>query len=192
MRSAISTSLVIISTYVICHGLTAYLVTPVQRIVLPEITIFASLMYLPHGVRVLAVWFWGWRAVLPLWLGNYVATIMFTPTSVQDLTAPVFIESMTVSAVSVLLAFELFRLLGRNYYAGQSPMLNWQRLLLIGLISSLINSFGQTLVHSGILPDVNDLPLAATYAVGDLAGLFVCTVVLMFIFRWIRVSQPNE
>ncbi|MFY0690513.1 MAG: hypothetical protein JXR14_01170 [Paracoccaceae bacterium] len=187
-----STSLVIISAYVICHGLTAHLVTPLQQRILPDISVLASVIYLPHGVRVLAVWFWGWRAVLPLWLGNYIATALFRPTEIQDLLAPVFLEGVAIGAVSTLLAFELFRLMGKNYYAGQHRKMNWQRLLLIGLIASVINSVGQTYIHVGLLPLVDELTLAATYAVGDLMGLVVCMIALMFIFRWIRMSQPDR
>ena len=57
------TYLLIVLAYVFCHGLTSLVVTPVQSILLPEITMFASLIYLPHGVRVLASWASGWKAI---------------------------------------------------------------------------------------------------------------------------------
>ena len=42
--------------YILAHGLTALVVTPMQARLLPDVTMFASLVYLPHGVRVLSAW----------------------------------------------------------------------------------------------------------------------------------------
>ena len=60
---------VVVLAYVFCHGVTSLLITPLQSHFLPEVTIFASFLYLPHGVRVLATWAYGWRAVPALLLG---------------------------------------------------------------------------------------------------------------------------
>lgn len=64
---------VVILAYVLAHGLTALLITPMQSRLMPELTIFASLAYLPHGVRVLSTWLLGKRAFLPLFLGAFLS-----------------------------------------------------------------------------------------------------------------------
>ena len=59
-------------------------------------------------------------------------------------------------------------------------------MIIIGTKSSIINSVGQTLVYSGLL-GLDKLPVSLViFAVGDLVGLIVCMVVLMFCFRWLR------
>ena len=40
--------LLVVLAYVLCHGLTAMVVTPIQSVFLPEMTVFASLIYLPR------------------------------------------------------------------------------------------------------------------------------------------------
>ena len=57
---------IVIVAYMLAHGLTAWLITPVQALLLPDVTAFASLVYLPHGVRVLATWLLGPIAFVPL------------------------------------------------------------------------------------------------------------------------------
>ncbi|WP_291727658.1 hypothetical protein [Leisingera sp. F5] len=187
---------VITAAYVICHGLTAWVVTPVQKLFLPEITVFASLIYLPHGVRVLSIWLFGWRAVLPLAAGAFLSELMFTSSNVQQLMEPVLLESIAVGAFSAYAAFEIAWLFGWNLYAGQARRIAWTGLLALGALASVINSLGQSVVFSGLIFPRDQLPVMAVYAAGDLIGLAVCMVTLMLIFRWIRLTgtgrKPQE
>jgi hypothetical protein len=186
---------VVTAIYVICHGLTAWVVTPIQNLFLPEITVFASLVYLPHGVRVLCVWLFGWRACLPLVAGAFLSELMFTDAGVRHLMQPVLWQSIAVGAVSALVAFELFRLAGRDPYAGRARHLAWTELLTIGALASVVNSLGQLLVFSGLIFPDNQLLVMAVYAAGDLIGLGVCMFALMLMFRWLRLatqSGPNR
>jgi hypothetical protein len=178
---------VIMLAYVLAHGLTAFLITPVQSSVLPEITVFASLVYLPHGVRVLATWLLGWRAILPLYAGSYAAYAVYTPEAERALLDAVVLESVGVGALSAISAFGLMRVLGYDAFARGSRKLTWKSLLLVGAIASVINSIGQSIVFAGtILPD-NAQAILAVYALGDLIGLIVCMVVLMMVFRTFRL-----
>ncbi|WP_050928040.1 MASE1 domain-containing protein [Aestuariivita boseongensis] len=181
----------IVAAYVLCHGLTTFLVYPLQSSVLPEATVFASLIYLPHGVRVLATWALGWKALPALVLGSVLASVMFTPSDDLNLLEPVLIESILVGAVSAFLAFELFRLAGFHFYSGGAQRLRWRGMILIGAVSSVINSVGQTLVFSGIMQFDLANEVLLIYAVGDLLGLVLCMVALMYIFRWMRGRRSS-
>ncbi len=178
---------VVALAYILAHGLTAHLVTPLQSRLLPDVTAFASLVYLPHGVRVLSTWLIGRIAFFPLCLGAFLSEALFTPAEVSVATDPVILVSIMVGAASALLAFEAMRVAGRRLYATEHRCLHWKWLLLVGALASVINSLGQSLVFSGeVLPD-HSVAVLAAYAVGDLFGLVVTTLVLMLVFRWIRV-----
>ncbi|MBL3701206.1 hypothetical protein GI582_00725 [Sulfitobacter sp. BDSS02] len=178
---------VIVVAYVLAHGLTAMLITPLQSRFIPEITVFASLVYLPHGVRVLSTWLAGRMAFLPLFFGAFLAELLFTPADVSRVTDPVILVSLVVGASSALLAFELLRLLGYNLYAGRKLRIHWKWLLLVGMLASVINSIGQSLLFAGLILPERVFAVVMTYAIGDLIGLIVTTFVLMFFFRWIRL-----
>ncbi|MDU8913755.1 hypothetical protein [Aestuariicoccus sp. MJ-SS9] len=179
--------LIVALVYVLCHGLTALVVTPVQSMVLPEETVFASLIYLPHGVRVLATWAFGWRAIPSLVVGSSIAAWLFTPTDELNLLEPALLESILVGAFSAFAAFELARLAGFDFYFGRARRLNWKGMIAIGAISSIINSVGQTFIYAGLIGLDQLVEVLLIYAVGDLVGLIVCMVALMFVFRWSRL-----
>ncbi|MCA0943117.1 hypothetical protein CLG85_025675 [Yangia mangrovi] len=182
---------VVILAYAFAHGLTALLITPLQSRLLPDVTAFASLVYLPHGVRVLSTWLLGKRAFVPLCLGAFLSEALFTPAEFRTSIEPLILLSIAVGAAAAPLAFEAMALAGRRVYAGQRADIHWKWLLLAGALASVINSVGQSLVFSGhILPD-HSLQVLATYAVGDIIGLVVTTLALMLIFRWIRLF-PNR
>ena len=178
---------IIIAAYVLCHGLTALVVTPVQSIVLPEITVFASLVYLPHGVRVLATWILGWKAVPALVAGVSISAWIWSPSEDLNFLEPALAGGILVGSASAFVAFEIARLVGINVYLGGSRKLKWKGLIAVGALSSVVNSLGQTLVYSGIIDLEKVIGVWAVYAIGDLVGLIACMVVLMFVFRWSRV-----
>jgi hypothetical protein len=79
------------------------------------------------------------------------------------------------------------RLAGFDFYFGRSRKLQWKGMIAVGALSSVINSFGQTLVYSGLIDLEKVIGVLAIYATGDLIGLIVCMVVLMLVFRWNRI-----
>jgi len=79
---------VTVVAYILAHGLTAMLITPLQARLLPDVTSFASLLYLPHGVRVLATWLLGRVAILPLCVGAFLSEWMFAGAGIGSVTRP--------------------------------------------------------------------------------------------------------
>ena len=57
---------VIFITFVLAFALVDFVVEPVQHYFLSSSVIAGSLLFIPHGIRVLAVWLCGVRAILPL------------------------------------------------------------------------------------------------------------------------------
>lgn len=177
--------------YTLAHGLTALLVTPLQSRLLPEVTAFASLVYLPHGVRVLSTWLFGRIAFFPLYLGAFLSEILFTPVEVSTATTPTILLSIGVGASSSLVALEIMKLFGRNLYAGQTFQIHWKWLLIVGILASVINSVGQSIIFSGHFLSARLPDVLAIYAIGDLVGLVLTTLALMLIFRWIRLTTKG-
>ncbi len=185
---------IVIAIYVLCHGTVALVITPIQSYYLPEVSIFASLVYLPHGVRVLATWLLGLRAVVPLFIGNLAASFLFRSDAEWQLLEPALMNSMLVSALGAYMVFEVFRLFGKNLYTSGTDVSvkdAWKWLLLVGVLSSVLNSLGQSIVFSGFIDPESVLTVSTIYAVGDLVGLSLSMIILMFIFRWLRLQQKR-
>ncbi|MFC6639885.1 hypothetical protein [Sulfitobacter sediminilitoris] len=183
--------MIIVLAYVLCHGLTDLIIAPIQRIFLPETTIFAALIYLPHGVRVLATWAYGWKAVPPLLAGTLLSVGLFSSDQEVSFLSPQLLEGVFLGSVSALLAFECARLAGHNLYAGQGRKLSWRGMIVVGALSSVINSIGQTFIYAGLigLEDLGEVLIV--YAIGDLFGVILGMVALMFVFRWVRLFSST-
>ncbi|WP_370281971.1 hypothetical protein [Pseudooceanicola sp.] len=174
---------IVFAAYMLCHGITALVLTPLQARLFPEVTVFASLAYLPHGVRVLSIWVWGWRAVPGLMLGAYFSELLFTPEAASNITEPVLFFSILVGALSALIGFEALRIAGVVDRAGRGRRVRWHRILLVGLVTSVLNSLGQSFVFSGQIAPVNWGPVMAVYAFGDLVGLCLVALALVLLRR---------
>lgn len=179
--------LIVALAYIFCHGVTSLLITPLQSYFLPNVTIFASFLYLPHGVRVLATWAYGWRAIPALLLGAGLSEVVFARARAFELLSPLFVKSLLVGACCALVAVEAMRLLGRrDMYLGRVRGLQWRGVLSVGFLSSTVNSIGQGFVFENII-QINDLPyILAVYTIGDVFGLVMCMFVLMLLFRQLR------
>lgn len=180
---------VIIVAYVASHAAVALLITPVQGRLMEDVTRFASLVYLPHGVRVLSTWLVGWRAVPPLIVGQLVASYLFDPDTVSDPMLASLLPSVLVGGLAALIAFEIVRRLGQVSYAQGPGRMDWRNLILVGAVASILNSAGQSVVYGGQIGPESALLVCAVYMVGDTIGLIVTMIMLMFAFRWARLSR---
>jgi hypothetical protein len=179
--------LIAILAYVVAFGLTTFVIAPVQGLFLPEITVFASLMYLPHGIRILATWALGWRAVPALVLANLAASALFVPDSTLQFLESAHAMGVFVGAVSAFAAFEISRALGVNLYFGGAQQINWKGILSVGILASIINSIGQSYVYGDLIALGDRLPVLMVYLLGDVIGLIACLIALMLVFRWQRL-----
>lgn len=150
---------------------------------------FASLLYLPHGVRVLAAWFLGWRSVPVLFVASVVGHLAIYQTRTPEL----IVTSSLSSALCASLAMQIVLLAAPSVTAAQNERGTWRVLLLIALLSSGFNTVGQVvaLVVSGRqinFASLFDLGHVFNFALGDVAGMVAVFAGLTLAFRWSRPS----
>jgi hypothetical protein len=155
-----------------------------QNYLFPNFPEFVSLIFLPHGVRVVFTWLYGWRSILPLFFAQSLYGLMlFDPSHVTKLH---ILSAAFVSSVSVYLACELLRKSGDQVYAYETDQLSWKKLMLIGLIGSVLNGIGNTIVFQSYIPSENHLLTIIGYMIGDTVGTFVALLIMMYSFRLMR------
>ncbi len=160
---------------------TKEVIKPFQEGYFPEIAAFAALFFLPHGVRVLAAWYFGWRSVIYLFLANCLSSVLLYGDEPWDMR--LFTIYMVVSSVAVI-TFELFRISGWNLYAqaGVHPSRCWKQLFLVGVVSSIVNSLALNLVYANeILPE-NSIGTMFSYMIGDSTGTLALLILLAFVW----------
>ncbi|MBF9025730.1 hypothetical protein HKCCD6035_09265 [Rhodobacterales bacterium HKCCD6035] len=146
-----------------------------QQSVVPGI-IYGSVLFFPHGVRVLAAYLFGWRSIL------YLLPISAVYAGLGG-DAGAILEGLVLalgSLVACVLAFEVlsrFDFIERNYL---SVSIDWKSLVLAGAFGAMMNAA----LHYTL--DVTDVRAAGAIFVGDVLGFAAVLVVSMLFFRLLR------
>lgn len=163
--------------YILAFFLTHYLFYPLQLKIIPEFESLANLMYLPHGVRVLAAWLLGWRSVVAIAPGAFVSQNLLFEQPIWDFD---FFGVFFIGIVVAPLAFSLLKFAKFDASAREENPPCWQCVMVVGIFASLLNALLANLVLGTLTIDF------LGYLVGDVSGLFFLVLILMLVFRQMR------
>ena len=187
MRSAIELTRIsefatILVAFVLAFALVDLVVEPVQHQFLSSSTMAGSLLFIPHGIRVLAVWLCGVRAILPLIAAEFLGGIFLWQ---PDVGLDVLLGSSMVGGLCVYLTFEVFRLAGIEMRPDGKDfaLTNWKSLILLASIASVFNSIGKQIFFGGLAPLTDEVLILAMFWIGDTLGTFACLLLLIGIRR---------
>jgi hypothetical protein len=170
-------TLLISGAYLLAFFLTFSAVMPLQEAVMPAFGSYASILFLPHGVLVIAAWLYGWRSLVFLVPGAILSnTFLFAPSgfSIDDMVA------LFYGAFCAALSFWILALVGMDFRIHKSVNVNWRDVMLAGVVASVVNSLGTKVLFG------HDLQTVAAWFLGDITGMVVSVLILMLIFRWLR------
>ena len=179
MKNHVDHFVIVSIAFIVASSLTLGFVIPVQGLLsqyaIPEI----GLIFLPHGIRVIAFHYLGWKAVLHMLPASYLFWALSNTSGAElDVLSPI------VSMVACYIGF-----LGATVVVQKEDIGNkistWKYFVLAGATSSFVNGLALSWLQFA------DTPLSALvrYVVGDTLGLAVCLVVLMYAFRLLRLSN---
>ena len=181
LKLNLSLFVIVSVSFIAAYTMVAGFTQPVQKILFPNVTDVVSMMFLPHGIRVLAIWLLGWRGALYLIPPAYLMWAI----SVFGVGVELDVWSPLVSIAAVYAGVFLVR-----YIAGLPPQENslhvsWRQCLLAGLAASLLNGLALSILIAG---DV-DWYLTAGYSFGDILGQIVMMLLLILIMRVGRMAN---
>jgi hypothetical protein len=174
--------LIIVLAYTVGYLVVDFIVAPVQYLYLSRDFTVGSLLFIPHGIRVLAVWLCGSRAILPLIIAELFCTVMLWQ---PDVALSTSLGSSMVGALCVYLTFELFRLAGIEMRPDgkDSALTNWRSLILLASIASVFNSVGKQIFFGSLAPLADEVLILGIFWIGDTLGTFACLLLLIGIRR---------
>ena len=171
LNTHILNATIVLALYVLSFQLVEFLVLPVQSTF--TASEFASLLFLPHGVRVLTVILYGARSGFIYLLVASALLLFLSDEGVKtDLT--VVLQTLTSAACVPLSMLLLHFGFGENSISLNdiSPQ-SWRALVVLIVVSSLLNGLMQTAaIHLGNT-SVDDLIVALKFTVGDILGSVV-------------------
>ncbi|WP_171208803.1 MULTISPECIES: hypothetical protein [unclassified Ruegeria] len=175
MRDWISETLIASSAYVLASIFTFEVLMPLQNMFFPQYPSYASLLFLPHGVRVLAAWLLGWRAIFSLLPGVFLVFVMVGGWSVF---LPSRLLAIVVAVTTVPAVFYAFKWMGWDLFPKPDRRPCWSCMMGVGVITSVLvailtnAAFGSARVEY------------IAFLIGDISGLFFLMLGLYFAFRF--------
>lgn len=170
----------IVSTlFVLLALFSVKVITPLQEAHIYNFENIVLLLYLPHGIRVLTAWLYGWKSILYILPGQVVVHVMFWG-SASLLSTGIFdvIGGASIGYVGVLAA--LYLLQGHQTGLLARP---WVLILLAGVIASLANSAVKIMVHDALPKEMFG------YLLGDINGLILLMIILLYVFKVERKAK---
>ena len=176
-------TLVTSATYSALVWLTLELVSPLQRQLLPGVADIGLVLFLPHGVRILSAWLYGWKSILHLLPGSaFGAYLVFGPASFSS---PV---AWTIPLVSICGYIGILTM--RSTTRARAKLLNgrdlnWKQIILAGVMASLVDSAGHLLIFGFPAPEV------FAFLIGDTLGTVALLFGLVFVLRLWRTVKTR-
>jgi hypothetical protein len=148
-----------------------------------------SLVYLPHGIRVLGICFFGFKSLPALMAAELTGPLFINPEQYMG----VWSLASFFSLASVVVAKELVRYSQSNIKGViMSPInfANFRLLVLVIVLSGLLNSISVNVVITYLEPSVILDPIViGRFFIGDVLGAFVVILFLSVTFTTLRLNR---
>ena len=170
--------LIIISAYGALWFVQTTIIFPLESLIFSH-GIVASYLFLPHAVRVLGAWLYGPKVVLPLFAIALLCHLQLVDKSLFEFSYGDFI-AVVGGVICAPLTFELMKLMRVDAYPKDEGIVSWRTLIFVGVVSSVVNSFINGVGNAAYYKVEDTIQILLRYIVGDVAGLFVVLVILVF------------
>ena len=165
------------------------LIWPFEVAIFGDMGSLASVLFLPHTVRVLSTWLLGPKAFFALFPAALFAHYLY---AARDYDVATFILIPFWSSASAIIAFEFLKFVNMDVYPKNAQSISWRSLVFAGCLASFFNSIGGTYLKSEGLTVPEVFELLIRYFVGDIGGLLFCMFVLMLILRYNRLRNSRN
>ena len=147
-----------------------------------------SLVFLPHGVRVIGICYFGYKAIPSLYSAEITGPLLVYPQYYFDVWPAASIASM----LSVVMAVELVKWSGRNVkenIIAPKNFSNYRSIALVVVLSALFNSISANVVTSLLANVVIDGVVVMRFFIGDVLGAVVLILFLSAVFTALKQNK---
>ena len=166
--------------YTAAYTFTLGFIYPMQKIILPENSLMASVLFLPHGVRAIAFFLFGLKAALYLLPAHYAMWYI----SVHGADIGLDLFAPLVSILGCLIGYLIFLSI-RNFLPDKFYDKGWVLVTIIMALSAFFNSIGLSRLHSS----TGDFEYLLAYFWGDVLGGVIFLFMAMYIWRILKISS---
>jgi uncharacterized membrane protein YeaQ/YmgE (transglycosylase-associated protein family) len=176
MKLLIGAFSIISFSYIASYTLVAGFFYPLQTLLFPNLTTTISLLFLPHGIRILAAYYYGWKSFLLIIPAAYFMWII----SVYGFQIPLHPIQPIVSVLSCILGIKIISKKLTYNFREDIPFL-----IIAGIIGSILNGLFNSLL-------INDTFLSTqvlSYIFGDVLGQIVLMLLFFQTLKFIDLNR---
>ena len=148
-----------------------------------------SLVYLPHGIRVLGICFFGIKSLPALIAAELTGPLFINPEQYMGIWSIVSLASLA----SVIVARELVKYSQSNIkgsIVGPIKFENFRLLVLVIILSGLFNSISVNIIIAYLEPSINLDPIVVgRFFIGDVLGSLTLILFLSVTFTSLRLNK---
>ena len=179
---------IVVVSYLASYLLVAKVISPIQAHYILN-TELVSLLFLPHGVRVLTCVLYGPRLGAFYLFAAEISTVFWTG-NLADYDPLTLTILFTLGALSVPIAFVFLEFIHEDTKIGLTKVNHntIKTIAYLALISSIINSIGHALVLDGFSTFEVQPRIILKFLTGDLLGTLVLFLCLRLVLNRIKLS----
>ena len=157
-----------------------------QSVAMTESLFWASLIFLPHGWRLVSFFLFRFSGLPGLFVGHLATCIAFFG-QVEE-TIGLYIITSLQGALSLPIIYLALKSFGLDLLATRSdyPVVPWTSFAWLGALSTLANGVLVAVANAWFFNSAVNWQQAGQYLVGDFVGAVVFIAGLVFFFRWQR------
>ena len=175
-------SFIIFVTYALAWLLEFYVVGTLQSQILKINHQLASIIFLPHGIRVMSIILLGQRALIPL-----LAVSILTGLFLFNLENVIILSLLSIFSLFVTLKISKIHSLGMHV-----KNITLKNIIFISTLSSILSSFLNSIFKYFNNSNFESfLSILLTHTLGDILGAIVCFYVLGFMYKLFFVKKIN-
>ena len=174
--------------FIVTFILHKYLILPLEIFIFSQETIeYASLLYLPHAIRIIAYYILGPIALIPIFLSQCITNLVFNN---AELINTIYLSSL--STLSIFLGFRLYELVRKKNIFNLNKTVDWKKIIIVGFLVSIFNS-----TLSSIFISLNTSynyfyeSLNFTYLIGDVLGLVFGMLLFVYFIKFYNSWGKN-
>ena len=163
--------------------LTFAVLDPLTRWIYPETAVNAIVVFLPHCVRVVGAWLYGWLSAAYLLPAQ---VILFIVNDGMGLPTGPALLLFAVYLVTAPLAFQILAIFGFDLRSNAALRYNWRSVVFAGAIAAGMNAVSLHLIRFDAIPTDEHLSGVAYLVLGDVLGVIVGLATMMGLSRMMR------
>ena len=165
--------------YVVFFIFHKHTIVELERLIFAkELVDQASILYIPHAIRIIAYYLLGIISIIPIFLAQCVTYIFLNGSDVLH-----SISLSFISILSIVFGFYFFNSLRSKNFIKLKNSIDWKKIILIGFFVSLFNSFLSSLYFSYLNNENLDLILVSRFIIGDTIGIIVGMLIFILILK---------